>query len=115
MSNTELEAKVHRAGVSARAGVAAQPHKKPNYWVVFIVLGVITAMITLVEMYIDYIPLPQNVIHTSFVIMSLIKATLVAMYYMHLKFDSFVYTLLFMMPVLFAVFLMGVLAVGYLI
>ena len=45
--------------------------------------------------------------------MSLIKATLVAMFYMHLKNDSFIYTALFLLPVLFAVFLVTVLAIGY--
>jgi cytochrome c oxidase subunit 4 len=90
------------------------PHKSPNYWAVFIVLAVITAIITLVEMYMEYIPISPQVINASFIVMAVIKAVLVAMYYMHLKFDSYVYTVLFITPVLFAVFLMGVLAVGYL-
>jgi cytochrome c oxidase subunit 4 len=82
---------------------------------VFIALAILTAVITITELYIDYIPVPKEIIHTSFVVMSLIKATLVAMYYMHLKFDSFVYSVLFLLPVLFAVFLVGILAIGYLI
>jgi hypothetical protein len=35
--------------------------------------------------------------------MSITKAVLVALFYMHLKFDSILYTVLFGMPVLFAV------------
>jgi cytochrome c oxidase subunit 4 len=92
-----------------------KPHKSPNYLAVFLVLAVITAIITVTELYIDYIPVPKDVIRASFVVMSLIKATLVAMYYMHLKFDSFVYSILFLTPVMFAVLLVGILAVGYLI
>lgn len=100
-----------------------EPHHKPNYWAVFIALAVFTAVMTLTELFrapIDEaltsvlgLTNPDFFIHTSFIVISLIKATLVAMYYMHLKFDSFIYTLLFLLPVMFAVFLLGVLAVGY--
>ena len=69
----------------------AKSHKHPNYFIVFVALGLITAVITVTELYIDYIPIPKELIRTGFVVMSLIKATLVAMYYMHLKFDSFIY------------------------
>lgn len=101
----------------------AEAHHKPNYWAVFIALAIFTAIMTLTELF--RVPVdsalssvlglanPDFFIHTSFIIISLIKATLVAMYYMHLKFDSFVYTFIFLLPVLFAVFLLGVLAVGY--
>lgn len=96
-------------------GDEVRSHKHPNYLAVFIALALITAVITITELYIDYIPIPKEIIRAGFVVMSLAKATLVAMYYMHLKSDSFVYTVLFMMPVVFALFLVGVLAVGYLI
>jgi cytochrome c oxidase subunit 4 len=93
----------------------AKPHKHPNYLAVFIALAAITAVITVTELYIDSIPIPKEIIRTGFVVMSLIKATLVAMYYMHLKFDSFIYTVLFLLPVLFAIFLVSVLAIGFII
>jgi cytochrome c oxidase subunit 4 len=92
-----------------------KPHKHPNYLGVFLALAVITAIITVTELYIDSIPVPKEIIHAGFVVMSLVKATLVAMYYMHLKYDSFIYSVLFLIPVIFAVFLVGILAVGYLI
>ena len=88
-------------------------HKHPNYLAVFVALALITAVITVTELYIDYIPISKDIIRASFVVMSLIKATLVAMFYMHLKNDSFIYTALFLLPVLFAVFLVTVLAIGY--
>ena len=90
-----------------------KPHKHPNYLGVFLALAAITAIITVTELYIDYFPVPKEFIRASFVVMSLIKATLVAMYYMHLKYDSLIYTALFLMPVLFAIFLVTILAVGY--
>jgi cytochrome c oxidase subunit 4 len=98
-----------------RAELKTKPHKRPNYWAVFLALALLTALITITELYIDYIPLPKEIIRGSFVVMSLIKATLVAMYYMHLKFDSFIYSILFLMPVVFAIFLVSILAIGYLI
>lgn len=90
-------------------------HKHPNYGAVFLALAVLTALITVTELYIEYIPVPIEIIRGSFVVMSIVKATLVAMYYMHLKFDSYIYSVLFLLPVLFALFLVGILAVGYLI
>jgi cytochrome c oxidase subunit 4 len=99
----------------SHAQLKTKSHKRPNYWAVFMALALLTALITITELYIDYIPVPKEIIRGSFVVMSLIKATLVAMYYMHLKFDSFVYSVLFLLPVLFAVFLVGILAIGYLI
>ncbi len=91
------------------------PRKAPNYWAVFIALAAITAGITLVEMYMEYLSVPAQIIHAGFILMAIIKAVLVAMYYMHLKFDSYVYTILFVTPVMFAVFLIGMLAVAYLL
>ena len=46
-----------------------------------------------------------------FVVMAVMKAALVALFYMHLKFDSRVYALLFGLPVLFAVALISVLVI----
>ena len=66
----------------------------------------------LVEMYMEYLSVPVQIINAGFILMAVIKATLVAMYYMHLKFDSYVYTILFVTPVLFAVFLIGMLGAG---
>ena len=91
-----------------------KPHKHPNYLGVFLALAAITTIITVTELNIGYFPeSAKELIRASFVVMSLIKATLVGMYYMHLKYDSLIYTVLFLMPVLFAIFLVTILAVGY--
>lgn len=103
------------AATHTDVAVEAKTHERPKYWVVFLALAMLTAIITVTELYIDYIPISKDIIRASFVVMSLIKATLVAMYYMHLKFDSFIYTVLFIIPVLFALFLVVVLAIGYII
>ena len=81
-------------------------HKKhPPYFLVFVALAILTAVITAVELLYanGYVPLPRPVINTIYLSMSITKAILVAMFYMHLKQDSLVYTVLFGTPVIFAV------------
>ncbi len=73
-------------------------HQQPNYLIVFIVLGLITATMTGIELL--AVPITTYVKNTVFVLLSVTKATLVAMYYMHLKFDSYIYTIFFSVPVL---------------
>lgn len=90
---------------------AAETHRHPNYLAVFIVLAVITALITAVELFSQSLPIPRLLINTFFIVMAVVKATLVAMFYMHLKQDSWIYTALFGLPVLFALFLMFMLLI----
>ena len=85
--------------------------KHPNYFAVFIVLAVITAVMTTVEI-MDFearFGIARSVINTVFIILSLIKAVLVAMYYMHLKFDSRLYTYLFVSPMILLILLVVIL------
>lgn len=84
---------------------AGEEHKHPNYFGVFIALAVITAIITAVELMEQngVIHIPRPALNTAFIIMSLTKAVLVALFYMHLKYDSLLYTVLFGLPVLFAI------------
>lgn len=86
-------------------GEAHTPHKHPPYVLVFVVLAVLTAIITAVELLYEggYIPWPRPVINSAYLAMSISKAILVAMFYMHLKQDNFIYTVLFGTPVIFAV------------
>jgi len=64
--------------------------KRPNYLFVFIALGVFTLVETLVS-YVqqEAIKLP------TLVVLSVIKVLLVLLYFMHLKFDSKVFSYLF--------------------
>jgi caa(3)-type oxidase subunit IV len=83
----------------------AKAHKQPNYLGVFFALAVLTATITAIELMAQNgaINWPRPVLNSVYLTMSIIKALLVAMYYMHLKVDSLLYTVLFGMPVLFAI------------
>ncbi len=75
----------------------AKVHKHPNYFAVFLVLAVITAIMTAIEVL--HLPITPYLKNSLFLTLSLIKAVLVAMFYMHLISDSFLYTILFLMPV----------------
>lgn len=88
-----------------------QTHRSPNYLVVFVVLAVITAIITTVELVSHTWGIPRGYLNAFYVSMSVTKAALVAMYYMHLKHDSRLYTVLFGTPVLFALVFVIILAV----
>jgi cytochrome c oxidase subunit 4 len=94
-----------------QAAAKTQTHH-PNYLAVYITLTAITLLITGVELYMNFLSsIPREVIYAFFLVMSFIKATLVAMYYMHLKFDSRIYSVLVGLPVAFAVILVGILLI----
>ncbi|MGB7873816.1 MAG: cytochrome C oxidase subunit IV family protein [Anaerolineales bacterium] len=67
-----------------------ETEKRPNYLFVFIALAVFTLIETLVS-YVqqEAIKLP------TLVVLSVVKALLVLLYFMHLKFDSKVFSYLF--------------------
>ncbi|MGE5225035.1 MAG: cytochrome C oxidase subunit IV family protein [Omnitrophica WOR_2 bacterium] len=76
-----------------------EKHAQPNYLVVFIALAILTAL----EVAVTYTPLPRVPI---LVPMMLLKAALVALYYMHLKFDRRIFGILFVIGLVFGVSLM---------
>jgi len=86
-------------------GTDVTEHKHPNYFGVFIALAIITAIITAVELLArtGVITWPRPVINSFYISMAVVKALLVALYYMHLKFDSRLYAVLFGVPCIFAV------------
>jgi len=75
------------------------PHAHPNYigiWVWLLVL-------TLLEVGAVYLHLPRPLLVSSLLVMALVKAALVAMYYMHLKFEKILLTFIFTSPLIFSV------------
>ncbi|MDR3576794.1 MAG: cytochrome C oxidase subunit IV family protein [Anaerolineaceae bacterium] len=65
-----------------------EKRRRPNYVGVFVVL----AVLTVVEIGITYLPIPRIPV---LVPLALLKAALVAMFYMHLRFDRRIFTTLF--------------------
>lgn len=62
----------------------SQSHPEPNYFGVIVILALLTA----VEVGVVFMPLPKLSIGILLVGLALTKAIMVAMYFMHLKFEK---------------------------
>ncbi len=69
---------------------------KPNYLAIFVILVVLTA----IEVTVTYLPVPRIPV---LVPLAIAKAALVVMWYMHLKFDRRVFSVIFLIGVLMGV------------
>jgi cytochrome c oxidase subunit 4 len=79
---------------------APEVHKKhTSPWVVFAVL----AALTLIEVAISFIP--GWIKNPLLLAISLSKAALVALYYMHLRYDKPIYGIIFIAPAIFGLLL----------
>src|SRR5688572_178101 len=79
------------------------------YWMIGAILAVITAM----EVAIFYIPAIGGLLVPSLLLLSAAKFVMVAMFFMHLKFDSKIFTGLFLAGLGLAIFMIGALVVLY--
>jgi cytochrome c oxidase subunit 4 len=64
---------------------------KGTYWLIAVILGIITML----EVAVFYVPLLHEVIVPILLVLSTAKFVLVAMFFMHLKFDRPILTTLF--------------------
>jgi len=64
--------------------------KRPNYWLVFVAL----AGFTLIETLVSYVQ-QASIKYPTLIVLSVVKVVLVLLYFMHLKFDSKVFSYLF--------------------
>jgi len=76
-------------------------HHEPNYMGVFWWLLILTVL----EVAVIYLPIAKFVITVLLVVMAVTKATLVAMYFMHLKFERRTLALVALSPFVLCVFL----------
>jgi cytochrome c oxidase subunit IV len=83
-----------------------ETEKRPNYLFVFILL----AAFTLIETLVSYVQ-QAAIKFPTLVILSVVKAVLVLLYFMHLKFDSKVFSYLFIAGCVLAIPLILVLVV----
>jgi cytochrome c oxidase subunit 4 len=79
-----------------------QAHAEPNYIAVFIWLAVLTA----VEVIAVYLPLTKFALAAILVVLAFTKAALVALYFMHLKFERRTMLFVALTPIILCVFLM---------
>jgi len=78
-------------------GLPEKPMKKqPNYVGVFLILVLLTA----VEVAVTYLPLPRAPV---LIPLAFAKASLVALYFMHLKFDQRIFRFVFVAGVLMGI------------
>ncbi len=82
-------------------GPAAAEHPHPGARQ-YLVIAIILTAITAVEVAIFYIPPMKPVLVPSLLTLSALKFTLVAMWYMHLKFDHRLFSWLFVTPMFIA-------------
>ncbi len=81
--------------------MSTQAHKEPNYMAVFWWLFVLTIL----EVAVVYTPLSKLVIAILLISMAISKASLVALYFMHLKFERLTLGLIALSPFILCVFL----------
>ena len=81
----------------APSGKHAHPGAK-EYLAIAVVLSVLTA----VEVAVFYIPSLKSILVPTLLTLSTVKFALVAMFYMHLKFDHRLFSWLFVVPMIIA-------------
>lgn len=85
----------------ATTAAATATHEEPNYLAVFIWLTVLTV----IEVAVVYLPVSKLVIATGLIGLAVSKAALVAIYFMHLKFEKKVLWWIAVIPAILCVFL----------
>jgi caa(3)-type oxidase subunit IV len=89
-----------KTGEAAAEGPTGRPHGRPNVALVFLVLG----GVTLIEVLLSQLAgIPRVPVLLT---LSLFKALLVVLYYMHLRYDSPWFALVFGVPFLLVITLM---------
>ncbi len=90
---------------ASAAGVEPVPHKQPNYYLIWLILFVLT----MAEVGVAFLAaIPKRILVTILVGMAIWKAVLVAMYYMHLKFEPRKLWLIALVPIPLAIILVMV-------
>jgi cytochrome c oxidase subunit 4 len=84
----------------ANAHAHAQ-HAEPNYMQIFVALTVLTV----IELAVVFTPLGKFLIGLLLVILAVSKASLVALYFMHLKFEKSTLGVIALTPMILCVFL----------
>jgi caa(3)-type oxidase subunit IV len=90
--------------------VGAQPHGKATSPVL---VWFILAGFTIIEVAITLLAgIPRTTAVPILLSISFVKASLVALYYMHLRYEKWIYGFIFIAPAAFAIFLLTVLLTG---
>jgi len=107
MTLAELRKKA--GGPVAADATAAAEHgpKHPSAWE-YVQIGVVLAVVTLVEVAIYYADIGHNLLVAIIVVLGILKFSLVVLWFMHLKFDNRLFSTLFLMGLIAAIVLFAV-------
>ena len=81
--------------------MSAHTHARPNYGAIFLALFVFTV----VEIFTANLKAAKHIVILALVFFALIKASLVAMFYMHLKFEKILLAFILTAPLIFSAIL----------
>ena len=84
------------------ADVPGTRRHRPNYMLVFAFLALLTG----VEVGVAFTPIPKSIQVIFLIALAIAKATLVGMYYMHLRYEGRVLRFIALGPLLLAIILM---------
>ncbi len=87
-------------GHEAHALVPEEHHPGPT---VYIVVAVVLIVLTAMEIGVFYAPALQSVLVPLLIVLAIAKFILVASFYMHLWYDSTVFSIFFVFPLMLAV------------
>jgi len=79
-----------------------ETHREPRYMLVWLWLLILTVL----ELVAVYLRLPRGIFVTVLVILALMKAALVAAYFMHLRFERLTLVFIALAPLIFGVILL---------
>ena len=83
----------------------AEGHASPNYWMIWLYLFILTV----VEIAVIFTPVAKLLIVIALVSLALVKATLVATYFMHLRFEVRTLSLIALAPLFLGAILIFIL------
>ncbi len=90
----------------AQGAYEAVHHKATSPVLVYAILAVATVIEVLITLFSG---MPRHTLVPMLLAISFVKASLVALYYMHLRYEKIIYGLIFIAPAAFALFLITVL------
>ena len=101
-NNEHGHANVHGA-ITMGHGEAEAAVSHPT-WKFYVMIGVVLCIITGIEVAIFYIPQLASVLVPTLLVLSAAKFVIVVLFYMHLRFDSAIFSRVFFAPMLLAAF-----------
>ena len=88
----------------------AHAHPQPNYMMVFYALF----GLTVAEVGVTYLHMPEAIMIIILLVMAFVKAAMVAAYFMHLRYDNIILSIIAVVPLILACIAVAVLSYEFL-